>query len=295
MYYLLLVLSTVTSSVKALFCKTVGNVGTDKRRIMQQNFFAFAAAFVFSLAFAGKNVARLFEISPFSLLLSLLFAFSVTFTQIAQVLAMGKGPASSVTLIYACGFLIPTAAGALFWNEKISIFQLLGVALLILSLVLVLGKHEQKTGKRLWIAFAVAAMLGSGLTAVLQKVHQLSEYADMFNVFLVYSMFFAMLFTGVAAFVFGLTARNGDETQKQGLVKTVVPPVCLGACVGLLNFLNLILAGNIPSVILFPVYNVGGMLLTAALSAIIFKDRPLLRQWIGFAVGIAAIIIIGLL
>ena len=63
----------------------------------------------------------------------------------------------------------------------------------------------------------------------------------------------------------------------------------------MLNFLNLSLSGKLPSVILFPIYNIGSMLLSSIISSIIYKDKPTKRQSVGFVLGIVAIFIVGVL
>ena len=137
-------------------------------------------------------------------------------------------------------------------------------------------------------------MLGSGANAIFQKTHQYSAFADELQFFLVYSLFFSSLFTGIASLAI---RKNGEDeptlSKKQQVIKKVVVPLCLGICVGLLNFLNLSLSGKLPSIILFPVYNVGSMLLSSLISALIYKDKPTKRQGIGFAIGIVAILIVG--
>ena len=72
-------------------------------------------------------------------------------------------------------------------------------------------------------------------------------------------------------------------------------PVFLGVSVGCLNFLNLMLAGMLPAAIQFPVYNVGSLILTSAISVIAFKERLATRRLVGYAIGIVAILVIGLL
>ena len=67
-----------------------------------------------------------------------------------------------------------------------------------------------------------------------------------------------------------------------------------GACIGALNVLNLTLAGKLPAVIHFPIYNLGSMILTGAAGALIYGERINKIQLIGFAIGCAAILIIGL-
>jgi drug/metabolite transporter (DMT)-like permease len=212
-------------------------------------------------------------------------------------MAMGKGPASTVTLIYASGFLIPIFYGIIFWEESVSPFQWLGVVLLTVALTLCVLKKEKKRRLIAWLPFAVFAMLGSGLNAILQKTHQLSAFSEEISFYLVYSLFFSALFTGlICPFI---TRERGTESTEKNKSKTVFKrfllPTLLGVSVGVLNFLNLTLSGKLASVILFPIYNVGSMLLINLICALVYKEKMTVFQKIGFAVGIIAILIIGLL
>ena len=296
-YYFLLVLSTLMSTGKAIFCKAIGTEGGSKKEKALLNFKAFAVAFLVALLVTIKDIGRLFEISAFSFILSIFFGLSVAITQIFQSKALGQGPASTVTLIYACGFLIPIFYGLFFWDESVSVFQWLGIALLLFSLMLCLLKKEKYRKSSSWIPFAVAAMLGSGTSAIFQKTHQYSDFSSEISFYLVFCLFFSSVFTGVAYLVTKeeKNAKKEAVDKKRAFFKSFIIPACLGICVGLLNFLNLILSGNLPSVILFPIYNVGSMLLVILLSAIIYKDKMTALQKVGFFLGIAAILIIGLL
>ena len=296
-YYFLLVLSTLMSTGKGIFCKAIGTEGGSKKEKALLNFKAFVVAFLAALLVTIKDIGRLFDISAFSFTLSIFFGLSIAITQIFQSKALGQGPASTVTLIYACGFLIPIFYGLFFWDESVSVFQWLGIALLLFSLTLCLLKKEKYRKFSSWIPFAVAAMLGSGSSAIFQKTHQYSEFSSEISFYLVFCLFFSSVFTGIAYLVTKeeKNAKKEAVDKKRAFFKSFIIPACLGICVGFLNFLNLILSGNLPSVILFPIYNVGSMLLVILLSAIIYKDKMTALQKVGFFLGIAAILIIGLL
>ena len=295
--YILLALSTIMATGKALFCKVVGMGTRTKKETMVLNFESFFVAFICSVFFVINKLNFLFEISWYSLILAVVFGASVALTQVTQSKAMGNGPSSIVTLIYSCGFVLPIICGLFFWQETVSIWQWIGVVVLILSLILVIGKKEEAKSGKVWIIFAFIAMFGSGLNAILQKTHQYSAFAEELPFFLVYALFFSTVFTGISALFVKSDEPNEKEkiTGKRFFLWKVLPPIGLGVCVGVLNFLNLTLAGKIPSVILFPVYNVGSMLLTSLISVILFKDKITRNQTIGFFIGIFAILVIGLL
>ena len=146
-----------------------------------------------------------------------------------------------------------------------------------------------------WVSFAIAAMLGSGINAIFQKTHQYSDFAEELPFFLVYSMFFSTVFIAIASVIIRDKETSKSRFSEKEALKKIWIPLCLGVCVGTLNFINLELSGKLPSVIHFPVYNVGSMLLTSGISAIIYKDKPTKKQGIGFVIGIAAILVIGIL
>ena len=293
--YCILVLSTLLATGKSLFCKALGTGQYSKKETAILNFKALFIAFACSLIFVANELHRLLEISAFSIILSVFFGISVALTQIMQSTAMGKGPASLVSLVYSCGFLVPIFYGLLFWDESVSVYQWLGISLLVIALCLIVCKGEKGGKMFAWLPFAVIAMLGSGANAIFQKTHQYSPFADDLKIFLVYSLLFSALFTGIASLLIRNKGEKSPElSKKQRVIKKIVVPLCLGICVGLLNFLNLSLSGKLPSILLFPVYNVGSMLLSSLISALIYKDKPTKRQGIGFAIGIVAILIVGI-
>ena len=294
--YLILALSTLMATGKALFCKALGTGQYSKKETAVLNFKALLIAFFCSLIFVIDKISMLLETSAFSVVLSMFFGASVSITQIMQAKAMGNGPSSLVTLFYSCGCIVPVFYGLLFWQESVSVYQWLGIVLLVVALCLIVFKSEKASSVRAWFPFAVAAMLGSGANAIFQKTHQYSDFAEELEFFLVFSLFFSALFTGIASLIIrDNDAPKPELSKRQKTVKKIVVPVCLGTCVGMLNFLNLSLSGKLPSVILFPIYNIGSMLMASIISAIIYKDKPTKRQGIGFAVGIVAIFIVGVL
>ena len=293
--YCILALSTLLATGKALFCKALGTGQYSKKETSILNFKALLVAFFCSLLFVADEINKLLEISVFSIVLSVFFGISVALTQIMQSKAMGNGPASLVSLVYSCGFLVPIFYGLLFWNEGVSLYQWFGILLLVIALCLIVLKREKGTNLLAWLPFAALAMLGSGANAIFQKTHQYSSFADELELFLVYSLFFSSLFSGAVSLIIRKrTEKEPKLSQKQRIIKKLIVPLCLGICVGLLNFINLNLSGKLPSIILFPVYNVGSMLLSSFISSLIYKEKLTKRQSLGFCIGIVAILIVGI-
>ena len=298
--YFLLALSTCATSGKAIFCKLVG-LSNKNNSFFLSNFKSFFFAFILSLIFSADKLGQLFTISSFSILLSLFFALFIFMTQVFQILAMKVGSATLTTLIYSCGFLLPIFYSAIAFSETISLLQIIGVLILIVALVLIVFEKKQGSTSFKWFLLALLSMIGSGMIAITQKTHQKSDFNFELQIFLVYAFLFSALFSLFGHLItnkFKLKTTDTTDTNEKfsfkSWLKNNYGALLLGLIVFSLNFLNLLLSGKIPAVIQFPVSNVGSLILTNLLSTLILKEKIRTQQKIGCAVGVLAILLVGL-
>lgn len=292
MPYLLLTVATLAATGKALFCKFAGSAGG--RAAFFVNFKSFAVAFLVALIFAMDELDKIFEISLFSLILSAVFGFFVAFTQFSQMKAMNSGPASLTMLIYSSAFVIPIIYAFFAWKESISLWQIIGIIILVISIALIVVEPSGSKINFLWLIFIAAATFGSGANAIIQKTHQMSEFKSELKLFLVLALMFSALFSLIVYLLYKPSIEKKEKARKKSFLEELYP-VFLGIAVGCLNFFNLMLAGLLPAVIQFPIYNVGSLILTSVFSLIVFKEKIDKRRIIGYITGVAAILIIGIL
>ena len=291
MYYLLLILSTVSGTLKSLTLKKLGRDFDIANGIYLLNslmlFLASAVIGAYTLFVIGS-----FDISIFSFALSLVFGSSIVLSQLLEAHAMKRGPVSMTALIYSLGLIFPIIYGSIFLSEEISLMQLLGMALALFSLYFIINPEKSGKINLLWLALAIAASCCAGMNGIIQKVHQNSEYKSELYPFIFLSLLFAAVFSLVCAFLTG--NKCGDNTAKK---LKFDPKLILigGIAIALVNILNLLLAGKIEAVVQFPVYNIGGMILTVIGGRLIFGEKMSKNQIIGLGVGCIAILIIGLL
>lgn len=294
MNYVYLLIATLASTLKSIMCKKIGNDSKNKKRMFLYNGVIFAvAAAVILIALCVKGTGVL-NISLFSFLLALLFAFVTLFTQSSEILAMKCGSISMTMMIFSCGFLIPIFYGLAFLGEKISVFQILGLAVLVFALIMIISPKKSERLSVKWLVLSSLAMLGSGVNAIIQKIHQASVHKGELMQFLFWALIFSSLFSFVASFLTrGATAK--EKRGKKSAVESVTFLAFCGICVGVLNILNLHLAGKLPAVIQFPVYSIGSLILTGLAGRFIYKERMSRKKLIGFALGCVAITVISLL
>ncbi len=294
MNYLLLILSTFAAAAKGIMCKKIGSDTDNKKRMFLYNGVIFFTASSVILIALSARLGDVVGLSTYSFLLALAFAFFLLFTQTTEILAMNFGSVSLTMLIYSCGFLIPIFYGRIFLDESISLYQIAGLVILIASMVLIISPKRGERISFAWLIFSALAMLGSGTNAVIQKVHQASEYKNELLPFLFWALLFSSLFSFIACFL----TRGGTserESKKSSVSSTVIFLTLGGICVGLLNVLNLQLAGKIPAVVQFPTYSIGSIIITGLAGKFIFRETLSHKKLIGFGIGCVAITVIALL
>ncbi len=307
MEYLLLALATLSSSGKAMVLKKLGTGSRGGRELHSLNsaIFLIAAAVVATFGLIkGDSLLP----SGLTILLSLIFATLLLFTQVTEALAMKHGSASMTILVYSLGLLLPIFYGSIFLSEPVSVPQIFGMLLILAALYFIINPKSDSAFSPLWLLLSLLACFGSGATAILQKIQQSSEVRDELMSFLALAFLFASAFSLLLSLLPG--HRDGEKGDSaDSAAKEETPPadrekrifanlrfaLFSGACVGLLNIFNLILAGKLPSVVHFPIYNIGSMILTGIGGRVIFGEKLSPMQAVGFGIGCIAILIIGLL
>lgn len=289
MLYFLLVLSTLTATGKAVVFKKIGVESKSLRQFLRFNGLSFVVAVITALAIACFDNKNLALPSPFSAGMAVLLCLSVIVTYLAQMKALSLGNSSTTMLIYSCGFLLPVIFGAIAYDEIISGADVFAVALLVVSLFLMIGPSRAEKLSWKWLLFTLISMTGSGCTAIMQKIHQHSQYADEIIGLSIFEFILAAFVLNTLMFLSPKTEQYRTLTKREGFVG-----ILNGLFLGVLNLLNLNLAGKLPAIILFPVYNVGSIILTGIICTILYKEKNTKTGIIGFAIGCIAIMIIGI-
>jgi drug/metabolite transporter (DMT)-like permease len=228
--------------------------------------------------------------STFTIIWALAYGlFTVTYS-VTSVLAMSCGPMSYTVLIICSALMLPTFSGFAFWHEKVAAVQIVGVAVLMVSIYL--GANPKKDGRVTlkWFLLCLGAFASSGFLGIIQKIHQRSDYAGELNIFL----FIAFAASVVLMTVICVVLSRLGVRKTVSLRSNILPlGAFTGICEGLVNLMMLYLAGKLASVILYPVYNGAALMLTALAASVIFKEKLSKTQTAGFILGVISIVLIG--
>ncbi len=284
---LLLLVSIVFASFRNVLIKSFSPFSYKNRE-----FFGIQASIfgVGSIALLIVNLFSFSGISPFTLLLALIYGIMLLCAQWFYTIALSNGKTGICATIYAFGFLIPTLSGTVFWQEKISIFGYLGI-LIVIPVLIISGlgkKSKDKTSpSKSYLLPLIIAMLCSGGLGLVQKIQQKSPHAHQTNSFIL----IAFTFCFIASLLFFLCSGKGkNKIQPKNLYASSLIGIFFATC----NILNTHLAGRLNSSIFFPALNIGNILFSLILGMIIYKEKPTKKDFIVLVLSIISILLVNL-
>ena len=228
--------------------------------------------------------------------------FYAACTLVAQMFtyrAVRLGDIAVTSLIYYCGFIIPTVFSVFVWNESFGVLKGIGFFLILCSFVLGTKKSrdDSKVGGKSWLIAAFTAMLGSGCVGIVQRIFSHSSHKGELNGMLLLAFAIVIVFSLAAHFLF--ERRNNAEKQEERAVETpkkkrwvtVVAACTIGVAMAAANKINSYLPGVMDGVVFFPVVNGGSILLGMIGGILFFKEKPTKRKITAIFVGVLAIVL----
>ncbi len=219
---------------------------------------------------------------PAAIIIGFLYvALFVLIGQSAQTLGVNITAVAS-----KMSFVIPMAAAHLYLDIPYTATEALALLLALAAIYWQSAVQPNHTASKAlsWL-LPLLIFLGGGLAdSLLQftESKQLPVYQQ--------SLFIMTLF-GTAGF-FGWSAVGLQLMQKQLSIKT--KDLLAGALLGLTNFTTVFallraFGSGLPAAYVFPMLNVGIILLTALAAALLFGEKPKGKQWWGLAAALLAI------
>ena len=205
--------------------------------------------------------------------------------------SIASGPVSLTSLIGNCAFIIATWFGVVYVPERISIFQLVGMALIVVALFLCINPKksaEKLTAK--WFIYCVAFFFAGGFIGIFYKIFGKSAAASEVNGM----MLTASVVSCVLFFIVGMIVNKAAKMPMPTIKKESLIYILLSGITGCVYIrLNVSLSAIIPSPIFFPVANGGIVIITTMAGALMFKEKLNKIQLWGVIVGLFAIVVTG--
>lgn len=223
--------------------------------------------------------------------LSILTGFWFILTYVLMVVSSQRSGVTVTSLSSKLSVVIPTLFGVIFLREALGLTQVTGIVLALTSLYLVVGvKEKSKVGTEktaLTVLLPILIFFGTGIGDILMKITETANGHENDPTFMVAFIY------GVS-FVFSLLLMGYDLIQ--GRSKWQWKNATGGIVLGTVNFFSTYAVYQamrvFDNVVLFPVYNIGVVCLTALLGRLLFKEKLTWINYLGLAIAIFAVVLI---
>ena len=222
--------------------------------------------------------------------LSLLTGFWFILTYVLMTVSSQRSGVTVTSLSSKLSVVIPTLFGVFVLKEALGLAAGIGIVLALIALFLVVGNGPRKGDARpvstMMVLLPLFIFLGTGIGDVLMKLTETANQASDMTPMIAFIYFVSFLF-GVLLVVIDLVRGKSKWQWKNaggGLV------------LGAVNFFSTYFIYNamrvFDNVVLFPVYNIGVVCLTALVGLLFFKEKLTWKNYLGLAIAIIAVILI---
>ena len=209
-----------------------------------------------------------------------------------MALTTQKGGLSVVSVATKMSVVIPILFGLFYYNESLGLLKGLGITLALIAVYLASIKAKEGLSiSKENLILPLLVFLGSGLIDTSVKFLE-EEYVSKDDVAIFSStLFFAAAIVGIGVLIFQKIKGNFKFEYKS---------ILGGIALGIPNFFSIyFLVGALRSDLMessgiFTVNNIGIVMLSTFAGILLFKERLLLKNWIGILLAIISIVLITL-
>lgn len=232
-----------------------------------------------------------FSFSAASILYGVVYGVLLVMFLLSKSLSMAEGPVALTTLLGCSSFVICTVFGALYAHETINIFQIIGMLVLFIGMILCSNpkKSDQPLTAR-WLIYVILFIVAGGLCGILFKVFAKSGSGHMANSM----MLSASVTASLLFFILSHLINRRAHAPRPGISKDARRSMVfcsIASCIYIR--LNITLSAVIPSAVFFPVFNGCVILLATLMGVVLFKEHLRRIQVTGIILGMIAIILNG--
>lgn len=279
MIFLLYFLRIVSSASETTFGKLYSKGGGDSLP------FNICKAFMGSIVFGIIALIFGFSFHLPTILLSTLYGVSLCLAMHAGFKALATGPMALTSTIASFSLIIPFFFGVFVLSEAFTWLKGVGLLFLLTSIVLITAKKESGFSVK-WLIYSLLTLLANGVTAIVQKIHQIKfpgqfQFEFMFWGFL--TVFLILILTGTVS-----------KKETQNPFKISLLGISAGALNGVANYIVLYLSSTENASVIFPIVSGAHIMATWLIGVFFFGEKLKPIKTLGLILGIAAIVLLKL-
>ena len=226
-----------------------------------------------------------------SIVLSLMLGICYAIAAYFYLLALACGPYTITAILLNLSSFLPILYSSLFLGEDASVFQLIGLAIIIASCVVLTisrshGTQNSKANIR-WGLFALFMFISNSLISFSIRVNTVLTTTPKSSFF-----FLAYLISAALCFIFYLI--SGGVKKKIGPKPLILPALCVGISIAIQFFPSAELPKYLTSALQYPLEKGLSIILGVVVGISFFKEKIGKAGYICIGTIIAAMCLLGL-
>lgn len=190
------------------------------------------------------------------------------------------------------GLIIPCILGAIFFNEPLSVLQVIFIIVLLASTTLLMKSSKDIFGALTpkTVFWLIAGFVSNGAVMFCQKLFGMRQPEGNVSLFSLLTFLIPALFISV----YSLTVRaKAHESAESRLPKKLIGyAVILAFAVFVIQQLVTLLTPKVSSAVLFTVVNGGATVIAAIVGAAMYKEKLTVRSVLGIVLSVGAMVLI---
>lgn len=219
---------------------------------------------------------------------------------VSWLLSVRSGAYMMVEVFLLVGVIVPIALCRIFFGEEIGVWQIVGIAVLLVAVFIMCTYNASLKGKMTAGAFLLLLLCGisNGLADFSQKLFVKLMPSGSAAAFNLYTYVFAAVALVLSYMIFRvIDGRGGAELRRP---REVVKPIwgyvlVMAVCLFANSFFKTQAAQYLDAVQLYPLNQGCSVILSLLMSAIIFKEKINARCIVGICLSFVALIMINLM
>ena len=278
-----LILAVLSSSAVAIVMRLGEKHIKNNFAMFMANYFVCSTiAFLFM---EDKRVFVMREGMPFTIVLALISGCLYLTSFMLMKFNISKNGVMLSSVFMKLGVLVPAVMAIAIFGEKPSVFQIIGFALAIAAIMMIyIEPKGEKQGSKKTAVFLLLLLIVSGLTESMANVYDERGTTELKDCFLFFNFLTAMILASAITAI-----RRKPITWKD---------LAFGVVIGVPNYFAsrflLLSLGTMPAVAVYPVYNIGAIVLISLAGLLIFKERLSAKKYAGFGMIAAALVLLNL-
>ena len=285
-----LIITITTFSAMVMLFKYFDKIGVNNLTAITFNYFTAGILALFSYRVENSIIELKSNINLNLLICSLIVGVLFIMTFNLYAFTAQKIGITLSTIANKMSMIIPILIGLILFKEEVTLIKVIGI-FLALGAIIFSSKEDKKSKKLSQVNMLILSLLfiGQGLAdGILNWAQKNILNSDNMNLFFTLTFLSAGLAGGLYIF-YKIKTSNFKMNKKS---------ILWGITLGIPNYLTLLyfmksLKNDLfSSYQVFPIVNIGVIVLCSILSVILFKEKVSFYKWIGVGFGILAISLI---